>query len=38
MFSMNDADVSAGGGVVKIDLENYLEKDEGVLKEDFQRL
>ena len=38
MFSMNDADVSAGGGVVKIDLENYLEKDEGVLKEDFQKL
>ena len=35
---MNDADVSAGGGVVKIDLENYLEKDEGVLKEDFQKL
>lgn len=39
MFSIKDAEVNGGtGGTIKVDLTNYLEKDEGVLKEEFQKL
>ena len=40
MFSMNDAVINDGGvgGNVVIDLENYMTRNEGVMKGDFQGL